>query len=206
MAPQFVFLDLGNVICSFDRERAFSRMAALSGLSAERVRAEVMDCGLQAALERGTIDWATFHARFSGRTGTSCDPQTLAEAASDMFSLNIELLPVIAGLERAGCRAGILSNTCDVHWRHFVSSGYAILPGGFAPIVLSHEVRAAKPEPAIFAAAAALAGVAPERIFFCDDLEEHVVAARRAGWDAERFTTASRLIDDLSRRGLDLGL
>ena len=206
MVPQFVYFDLGNVVCSFDRERAIRQMAALTGTTPDRVRSEVIDGGLQAALERGAIDWLEFHERFSERTGTSSDAEALATAASDMFALNVDLLPVIAGLERAGCRAGILSNTCDAHWRHLVASGYAILPGGFAPIVLSHEVGAIKPDPAIFASAAARAGVAPDRIFFCDDIEEHVAAARRAGWDSEPYVSASRLVDDLARRGLELGL
>ena len=46
----------------------------------------------------------------------------------------------------------------------------------------------------------------PERIFFCDDILAHVEAARGAGWQAEVFTSAAGLIDDLDRRGLKLGL
>lgn len=204
--PQFVFFDLGNVICSFDRQRAFRQMAAVSGCPPEQVRAVVMDEGLQSVLERGAIDWPTFHAEFVRRTRCTCEPEALAAAASDMFTLNVDMLPIIAGLERAGCRMGILSNTCEAHWRHLVASGYAVLPGAFAPIVLSHEVHAVKPEPVIYAAAAAAAGVAPARIFFCDDLVPHVAAAREAGWDAEHFTTAAALVDALARRGLELGL
>lgn len=206
MRPQFVYFDLGNVLCSFDRDRAFRQMAHVSGATPERVAAVVMDEGLQASLERGTIDWTGFHAEFTRRTGTASEPAALARAASDMFALRIDMLPIIAGLARIGCPTGILSNTCDVHWRHLVNSGYAVLPGGFAPIVLSHEVGACKPERAIFATATERAGVPPEGIFFCDDLEPHVTAARAAGWDAELFTTAAALVDALSRRGLDLGL
>jgi FMN phosphatase YigB (HAD superfamily) len=51
-----------------------------------------------------------------------------------------------------------------------------------------------------------MAGVAPERIFFTDDIEEHVVAARAAGWDAEVFTSAIGLAEALTRRGLPCGL
>jgi len=101
---------------------------------------------------------------------------------------------------------GILSNTCDVHWRHILSLGWGVLPGGFREIVLSHEVPAAKPDPAIFAHAEARAGVSASRIFFCDDLPEHIAAARAAGWDAELFTTAAVLLEQLHGRGLTLGL
>ena len=162
--------------------------------------------GLHDASERGVIDWPEFHAEFSRRTGTTSDPTALARAASDMFTLNVEMLPVIAGLERAGIPIGILSNTCGIHWEHLLAKRYAMLPGNFVATVLSHEVAALKPEPAIYDAAAARVGVRPERIFFCDDIPAHVHAARACGWDAEVFESAAGLIDALGRRGLNLGI
>jgi FMN phosphatase YigB (HAD superfamily) len=206
MHPEFVYFDLGNVVVSFDRPRSFRQMAAVCGAPAETVEREVMAGGLQEALESGGCDWAGFHAEFSRRTATSSDPDALARAASDMFALRVEILPVIGALERHGCPTGILSNTCGPHWRRLLDSGYAILPGRFREIVLSHEVKAAKPTAAIFAEAARRAAVPAERIFFCDDMAEHVAAARAAGWDAEVFTSAAGLADALARRGLNLGL
>jgi glucose-1-phosphatase len=124
-----------------------------------------------------------------------------------MFSLKIEMLPLITRLTRAGCGLGILSNTCGPHWDHLTQvAGYGALNNGIDTIVLSHEVGCRKPEPEIFAIAARMAGVAPERIFFTDDIEEHVVAARAAGWDGEVFTSAIGLADALTRRGLPCGL
>lgn len=205
MPPAFVYFDLGNVIASFDRERAFRQMAAVCGADVLRVRQAVMD-GLQADLERGGLDWPAFHAEFSRRTGTRSDPSALAAAAADMFELNVGILPVIAALERRRIPIGILSNTCEIHWRHLVGLRWGILPGGFGPLVLSYELGLAKPDPGIFERATAQAGVPPERIFFCDDLPEHVAAARAAGWDAEVFTSAPSLADQLARRGLRLGL
>jgi len=204
--PEFVYLDMGNVIVSFDRDRAFQQMAAVCGGDPEAIRDVVMAGGLHDASERGTIDWLEFHAEFSRRTGTTSDPKALAHAASDMFTLKIDMLPVIAGLERTGCGLGILSNTCSPHWEHLLAERYSVLPGHFREIVLSHEVGAVKPEPAIYQLAAQRAGVPPERIFFCDDIPSHVDAARLAGWQAEVFTSASSLIDALDRRGLKLGL
>jgi len=204
--PEFVYLDMGNVIVSFDRDRAFRQMAAVCGGDPGAIRDVVMAGGLHDASERGTIDWPEFHAEFSRRTGTTSDPKALAHAASDMFTLKIDMLPVIAGLERTGCGLGILSNTCSPHWEHLLAERYSVLPGHFREIVLSHEVGAVKPEPAIYQLAAQRAGVPPERIFFCDDIPSHVEAARLAGWQAEVFTSASSLIDALDRRGLKLGL
>lgn len=206
MRPEFIFFDLGNVLFDFDRDRAFRQMADVSGIDAAVVRAVVMEGGLQQALERGSLDWAGFHTGFSRLTATVTSAAELARAASDMFTLRVDMLPVIGGLERLGMPIGILSNTCDPHWRHLLEGRYAILPGRFAPIVLSHEEGCLKPEPAIYARAVERAGVPAERIFFCDDVPEHVEAARRAGWDAEVFTSAVGLVDALARRGIELGL
>lgn len=204
--PAFVYFDLGNVIALFDRDRSTAAMAALAGVPTDAVHAALFAEGLQESLERGAIDWAGFHRRFGEATGSTTDPAALAHAASDMFTLNVPILPVIAALDRSGIRSGILSNTCAPHWSHILASRYSVLPGRFAVTVLSHEVGAMKPDPEIYRAAAAAAGVPGESIFFTDDVEEHVVAARRAGWDAEVFTSAHRLADQLERRGVNLGL
>jgi FMN phosphatase YigB (HAD superfamily) len=219
MRPAFIYLDLGNVLFHFDRDRAFRQMAAVCGADAGTVREAVMSAqpgldgggrgngeSLHEALERGALDWAGFHAEFSRRTGTHSNPAALATAASDMFTLAVDMLPVLAALERIDFPTGILSNTSAVHWNHLLGGGYAVLPGRFRPLVLSYEEGVMKPAPAIFVAATARAGVPPERIFFCDDLPEHVAAARAAGWDAELFTSAGGLIGQLARRGINLGL
>lgn len=206
MTPRFVYLDMGNVIVNFDRERAIRNMTAVCGASPDRVREAIAADALGVPLERGDIDWAAFHGEFSRLTGTTSDPVDLAEAYSDMFELSVGMLPVIAGLERAGCRRGILSNTCGVHWEHLVSKGYGVLPDSFEILALSHEIGAIKPDRAIFDRAQALSGVEPGDIFFCDDLPEHVEAARLAGWDSELFTGPASLARSLEARGIDLGL
>jgi putative hydrolase of the HAD superfamily len=204
--PQFIYLDLGNVIVNFDREHAVRQMAAVAGITPQATHAAVFEGGLQAKLERGEIDWAGFHDAFSRATGSTSAPDRLADAASDMFSLNVAMLPVIAAIERAGIPTGILSNTCAPHWDHLLAKRYAVMPGRFSRLVLSHEVGALKPDPGLYETAARIAGVAPEAIFFTDDVAEHVVAARAAGWDAEVFVTAVGLADALERRGVNLGL
>ncbi|NBW86695.1 MAG: hypothetical protein EBR23_07680, partial [Planctomycetia bacterium] len=70
MSPSFIYFDLGNVLFTFDRERAFGQMAAVSGSDAATVRDVVMAGGLQAQWERGALDWREFHAAFSRRTDT----------------------------------------------------------------------------------------------------------------------------------------
>jgi len=204
--PRFVYFDLGNVLALFDRGIAARRMAEVAGITPEAALAAAIDSGLQARLERGEIDWGEFHRAFGAATASTSDAAALAEAASDMFSLNVAILPVIGALEKAGIRTGILSNTCAPHWEHILGRRFAVIPGRFSEIVLSHEVRAAKPDGEIYRIATARAGVPAAEIFFTDDLAENIDAARAAGWDAEVFVSAPGLADALWRRGVNLAL
>ena len=87
MRPEFIFLDLGNVIVSFDRERAMHQMAAESGAEPAVIQAFLTGNDLQQRMERGQIDWSEFHDEFSRCTQTRSDPARFAHAASDMFTL-----------------------------------------------------------------------------------------------------------------------
>jgi putative hydrolase of the HAD superfamily len=99
-------------------------------------------------------------------------------------------------------RVGVLSNTNELHWDFVTSGRFAMIPDDFEVTALSYEIGAIKPDPRIFAAAAELAGVAPEEVFFTDDMPGHVEAACRAGFDAVEFTTAVKLAEDLRKRGV----
>ena len=116
----------------------------------------------------------------------------LLEAGSDIFSLNTEMLPLIVNLSFSGIGVGILSNTCPAHW-NFIRSRFSFVSDFFSSIVLSFEVGAMKPDKKIFDAAADQVGIAPEKIFFVDDLQENVDGALAAGWDANLFSSANQV-------------
>jgi FMN phosphatase YigB (HAD superfamily) len=206
MAPQHIFFDVGNVLVRFDRAEALSRVAEALGVQPDRLREAVDEGDLLAELEAGRLDWDAVCSALAGRLDRTVEPGAIGEAYCSGFTLAHGMIPVLAGLERAGCPAGILSNTSAIHWAHLVGRGFGLLPGRLQPLVLSHLEGHLKPEPEIFEIAARRAGVPPERIFFTDDIPAHVEAARRAGWDAEPFSSPIELARCLERRGLDLGL
>ena len=198
----FIYFDLGNVIALFDRERAFRQIAAVAGLTPEQVQTALFADGLSVRYERGELTSREFYEQFCRQIGRQPDYAALLHAASDIFELNFSLIPVVAGLEDAGYRLGILSNTSEIHWQFLCRQDYGILPGPFAVHALSYEIGALKPEPKIFQRAAELAGVPPSEIFFCDDISEHVAGARAAGFDAVVYTTTPLLVAELRKRGI----
>ena len=96
----------------------------------------------------------------------------------------------------------VLSNTNAIHFE-MVWEAYPILRH-FDHLILSHQVKAMKPEPAIFAAAIAAADAEPGECFFTDDIAAYVEAARQAGLQAEQFLGYEKLLTDLRSRGVDV--
>ena len=204
--PAFIYLDLGRVVVDFDHALAWQKVAAITGLAEADIEQFFTADDRPRRIETGLLAWDTLHAEFVRAMAVEVDVDALARAAGDIFTLRVEMLPVIAAIERAGVPLGILSNTCDIHWQHLLRCRYGIMPGGISPLVLSYEVGAMKPHPSIYEAAVAKAGVPADRIFFCDDIPAHVEAARAAGWDAEVFTGARQLVEQLASRGVPMGL
>jgi len=201
MPLRFLYFDLGKVLINFDTQRMIRQVAELCAVQPEAVMAAVVDSGLQRRYELGEISSQDFYEEFCQRIGSRPPYDALARAASDIFWLNLPMIPVVAQLAQAGYRMGILSNTCENHWEH-CTRRFAILQDTFHPLVLSYRVGALKPDPKIYRAAAEAAGCRPEEIFFVDDTPGHVEGAQAAGFDAVVYTDAPTLVAELRKRGL----
>jgi putative hydrolase of the HAD superfamily len=196
----FLYFDLGKVILDFDHEFMCRQIGAVAGVAGETVYRVLFETDLEVRYERGDLDDQQFYEAFCEAAGCRPEYAALETAGSDIFSLNTSIVPVISQLRAAGYRLGVLSNTCRSHWEHCFRR-FPILRELFSVHVLSYRIRAAKPEPAIFLAAAELAG-APEQIFYTDDSAGHVASAKALGWDAVQYTSTPQLAAELRRRGL----
>jgi putative hydrolase of the HAD superfamily len=204
--PRFFYFDLGNVLLTFDHSIACRRIAARTGLSESLVRATIFDSGLQLRYEAGEVSDDQFVESFRRVTGCAIDAEPFLADCSDVFELNVPIVPVIAHLKLAGYRLGVISNTCAAHW-DFVSRGrYRVLQDLFDIVILSYERRMMKPLPAIYHAAITASGLAPGEIFFTDDRPENVAGARLVGLDATLFRGVQPLLRDLHGRNVRTNL
>jgi putative hydrolase of the HAD superfamily len=199
--PKFLFFDLGMVLLRFDVEQMCRQIGDVSGIATATVYDVLMEHPLQKDYERGRITTREFYEAFCRETGARPDFGALVRAASDIFEFNAGMIPVVTHLHRAGCRLGVLSNTCESHWEHCLRR-FRVLSDLFELYALSYKIGAAKPEPGIFEAAAKLAGAAPQEIFFTDDIAGHVAGARAVGFDAVQYTSTPQLVADLRARGV----
>jgi FMN phosphatase YigB (HAD superfamily) len=202
MPIKFIYFDMGNVLLYFDREIGFRALAEETGCPVDLVRQTILGSGELWRYEEGAVSGREFHEYYCRETNTRPDLERFHYLHSDIFEINVSIIPVVAGLAAAGYRLGILSNICEAHWEFCTNGRYAIISNLFEVRVASYLVGAMKPEPVIFNAARDQAGVAAEEIFFMDDTAGHVAGARRAGWDAVQYTTTDVLVDDLHARGI----
>lgn len=197
----FIF-DLGNVLLLFSHDRMYAQVAALCGQSPDEVRRSFLLDDLGERFERGAFTEDELQRELERRLGARFERHALLRAIGDIFTPNVAMLRLVDELRRQGYRLVLLSNTNSVHVR-WIRSQYDVL-SKFDACVLSHEVGALKPEPAIYAAAIACAGCAPEECFYTDDIGTYVAAGRKSGLCAEVFTGAGEFREHAARFGVEL--
>jgi len=193
---------LGNVLLKFSRATAYRQMSEVSGVPVSKIREILEDGRVQVRYEAGELSSRQCCELFCQQTGAETDCESLLEAGSNMFQLNVGVVPIIVQLALARHRLGVLSNTCEAHWQHCLQKGFGILQSVFEIHILSYEVKAMKPDEEIYAAAAEAARLSPQEIFFIDDMDENVEAARRFGFDAVQYQSPRQVEEDLRRRGV----
>ena len=199
-AKRTIIFDLGRVIIPFDFERGYQAIAADCRLPAAEVRSRIAATGLVGQLESGVVEPVEFVDAVSRLIEFPGSYQDFCRHWSSIF-LPETLIPEELILDlKTRYRLLVLSNTNAIHI-DMVREHYGILRH-FDHLVLSHEVKAMKPDPRIYAAALAYAEAEPQECFFTDDIAEYVEGARRAGIDAEQFTGYADLLGHLRHRGI----
>ena len=196
-----VIFDLGRVIVPFDFARAYERVERLTGIPAAEIPVRIGATDLVQRFESGLIEPADFVDEFSRQLGLSITYAEFCELWSSIF-LPETLIPesLLAALA-ARYRLVLLSNTNAIHFE-MIRDNYPLLRH-FHALVLSYEVGAMKPAPAIYQRAIQAAGCLPAECFFTDDIAAYVDAAKGQGIDAVQFRSAAQIEAELRARGLE---
>jgi 2-haloacid dehalogenase len=109
-------------------------------------------------------------------------------------------LDLLAALDAAGVPLYAITNFGAEFWPGF----RATMPefDVFRDVVVSGVEKLAKPDPAIFVAAALRFGHDPQAMLFIDDNAANVASARALGWQVHHFAGADGLAADLRARKL----
>ena len=182
MKRPFLILDLGGVIVDHDNNVMFDAVSAL--LDARPPRAALAEDIRASGIGDGTRDAAGLYELLRAKYGGPAPLGDFLKAWSCHFTLKPEMAEFVRGW-RAHSPLVLCSNTNAAHW-DFIRAHYGI-EKMVSAAVLSHEVRAEKPSPEMYLAAARAHGAAPEQCFFADDALAYVEGARKLGFKAHHF-------------------
>ena len=193
-----VIFDLGKVLIPFDFSRGYRAMEPFCAHPAAEIPKRIAATDLVHRFETGLVEPRDFVAQLSRMLELRVTYDQFCEIWSSIF-LPDTLVPdsLLAGIgERY--RMLVLSNTNAIHFA-MVRRNYSLLRH-FDDLVLSYEVKAMKPSPAIYREAIARAHCLPHECFYTDDIAAYVEGARREGIDAVQFESCAQLERELAAR------
>ena len=193
-----VIFDLGKVLIPFDFSRGYRAMEKFCDYPAAEIPKRIAATDLVHRFETGLVEPRDFVEQLSRMLDLRVTYEQFCELWSSIF-LPDTLVPesLLAGIgERY--RLLVLSNTNAIHFA-MVRQSYPMLRH-FDDMVLSYEVKAMKPSPAIYREAIARAECRPEECFYTDDIPAYVEGARREGIDAVQFHSCAQLERELAAR------
>ncbi len=194
-----IIFDLGRTVVDFEGGSVRRALAGHCDHSPEEIGKLIAPTGLIPRFESGEIAPYDFFREYARVLGLRLDYETFRGIWADIFREVLIPEEILEGLA-ARYRLLLLSNTNEIHFE-LLRGNYPILRH-FHAMVLSHEVHALKPQPAIYQAAIDRAGCPPGECFFTDDIPAFVEGARAMGIDAETFEGVEKLKRDLETRNI----
>jgi putative hydrolase of the HAD superfamily len=202
MAIKAVVFDFGNVLGFFSHRRAAEQLSlyAPGGVTADDILTFLGDSDVEIAFEEGRMSTTEVLDRLRQRFDLRGSDEQLERAAADMFTPNEPVCALVPVL-RQNYRLVLLSNTNDLHYRHFRRQ-FADTLDHFHALVVSHQVGVRKPDPAVYDHARERADCAAHECLFIDDLPVNAVAARACGWQSVVYRKGDDLRQLLMQAGV----
>jgi len=200
VAYKTVIFDLGRVLVHFDFKRGYRALEGLCPHEAADIPKLLAGTGLVERFETGLVEPRDFVAEITRVLDLSVDYEGFCEIWSSIFMHTLVPESMLEGL-KARYRLLLLSNTNAIHFE-MVRRSYPMLRH-FDDLILSYEVKAMKPQPAIYRAAIERAECEPGECFYTDDIAEYVAGAQAMGIDAVQFQGAERLAEEMKARGIE---
>lgn len=197
----FVF-DIGNVLLLWDRDRPYRELIP-DPAERERFLKEVCSMEWHLTLDEGVgIDDAIAEVseRFPHQAELIRAYKTRwLDTLPGAIEGTVEILETL--VEQARDVTALTNFNQDLF--RLTVSAYPFL-NRFRGITVSGERKMVKPDPAIYAHHAEAFGLQPAATLFFDDSPPNIEAARKAGWNAEIFTSPHRMRTDLDRYGVSV--
>jgi len=202
-----ILFDLGNVLASFEWERAFRRLMPHLPPNMARLLMEDRHAfvelfrGPAIALETGKIGFGEFYSAMSDILGIDMAKDDFHTLWCDIFSLNEDVVEIGESLSR-NYGTWLMSNTNKAHYNWVIEKFPRLT--FYRGAALSFELGVMKPSTRFYKEAIRKFGIDPSTSVFIDDLEDNVDGATRAGIKGILFQSPNALVQDLLKLGVKL--
>jgi putative hydrolase of the HAD superfamily len=170
-----IIFDFGKVVVDFHFGLAVDRLAAASGLPAERLAGLFSaQSPLMSRYESGEIGSDTFLAEVSRLCGHPFTEAEFVPIFTGIFTPIGSTIQLIRLLKQR-YRLGLISNTNPWHFEHVIQPS-EVFPL-FDAVTLSFRAHALKPDPALFQDCLDQMGLMAEECVFIDDVAGYAEAA-----------------------------
>jgi putative hydrolase of the HAD superfamily len=201
MSARAVLFDCGGVLFDFDQDRRLAVLSKASGLAAQALSERIWKSGLDSASDHGKLGLEQICRRLNEALEQDLGEGELADLMTSAFTLRPEVLTLARRL-RPGIVCGTLTNNGPLISlgleRRFPELVEAIPENRF----FSYQLRAAKPEPAVYRAIEVRLGLSASEILLIDDSSANIIGAGDAGWQVIEFQDGDSLARDLADLGL----
>lgn len=198
MSIRAVYFDLGGVILRTEDKTPRTQLGAEFGLTYEEMERIVFGDGRFSSAARASVGAVTEEAHWLSvlrRLGLGAEHRArIAEAFFAGDQIDWEIANFLRGLRQTH-KVGLISNAWDGLRPYIRREKF---DDAFDTMIISAEVRTAKPGPAIYHLALDALGVKAEESVFVDDFIENIEACRRLGWQGIHFRSREQALGELN--------
>ncbi|MCE2982857.1 MAG: HAD family phosphatase [Parachlamydia sp.] len=194
-----VVFDFGGVIGRTDKKQMASFIANELGITQQEAVKAMHQ--LKHTLKQGgqeEVFWADYFKK-QGKKMPADWYERLDIGRIESLKALPGMVEIAKQLKQMGYGPALLSNTRDSQAKIKRQLGYYDL---FSPVLLSNEIGVAKPHPQAYKILLNRLQLPPEALFFVDDHEENVAAAKSLGIDSVYFQNPKQFVDELAKRGI----
>lgn len=196
-----IVTDIGSVLCSFDAEHRFERLAERTGLLRGELEERLFTSGFETRCEAGDFTPDQILDRVADLTGFDGTTEELSRLWTSAFTLDRATLEALTS---AGLPLAIFSNNGPLFADYF-DERFPEAAEWFRHRYFACRLRARKPEPEAYEQVEerlrdALTA-SPHQLLLIDDNRENTAAAAERGWQVHTFTGAEALRSVLAHTG-----
>lgn len=196
--PKAVVLDFGGVMTKEpDREKVSNFILESFQLSKKAFVQANID--RKEAIKNGQTD-VEFWMKFAEKNGIPISEKWLVEmqtAMREAINPNIEMYGLVWELKEKDVPVILFSN---IDRRHANLVHWVGLYDSFPRRILSCDIGVEKPSPEAYKKMLEILELHADEVFFVDDKEENVAAAKALGIDAVRFESLNQIKQELQKR------